>query len=61
MKWPKRKWQIKGQSSVEYLAIGLALALALFVPYGGRPPVAVQLADAVRNFFRAFGYFISLP
>jgi len=45
---------------IEYiLCVSLAL-LTLFLPFGGQPPVAEQLARAIANFFRGFSYLISI-
>jgi hypothetical protein len=54
----------RGQSMVEYIVIGTVLVLALFAPIPGSQPqmsAAQMLADALRQFYRALSYFLSLP
>ena len=50
-----------GQAMVEYAVIASVLAAGLFVAdFDGRTG-AQLMADAVRAFFRALTYFLSLP
>jgi len=50
-----------GQSSIEYLVVCAALALALGVAMANQDSVLWQLAEAFRTAFRKFSYAISLP
>jgi hypothetical protein len=50
----------KGQSMIEYIACLTLAVLTLFIPLGGQPSVAVQLARAVANFFRGFSFLVSI-
>jgi Flp pilus assembly pilin Flp len=47
-----------GHATIEYLVLAALLVLALFA---GDPPVAQELATAVRALFRALSYATSLP
>jgi Flp pilus assembly protein TadG len=54
----------RGQSMIEYTLVCVVLTLALFAPIpGSQPPqsAAQMLADALRQFYRALSYFLSLP
>lgn len=54
----------RGQSMAEYIVICTVLVLALFTPIPGSQPrmsAAQMLADALRQFYRALSYFLSLP
>lgn len=50
-----------GQSSIEYVVVCAALALALGVAMANQDSVLWQLADAFRTLYRKFSYAISLP
>jgi hypothetical protein len=50
----------RGQSMIEYIACVALALLTLFVPIGGEPPVAEQLARAIANFFRGFSFLVSI-
>jgi hypothetical protein len=52
----------RGQSMVEYAVVTGALVAALFVvEVAGGKTAGQLLADAVREFFRALTFFLSLP
>jgi Flp pilus assembly pilin Flp len=54
----------RGQSMVEYAIICTVLTLALFVPIPGsqsQMTAAQMLAHALRQFYSALSYFLSLP
>lgn len=48
----------RGQSMAEYAIVCAAVMVGLFA---GNPSVAQQLAAAVKSFYRALSFFISLP
>jgi hypothetical protein len=50
-----------GQSSIEYLVVCAALALALGVAMANQDSVLWQLAESFRTAFHKFSYAISLP
>lgn len=50
-----------GQSSIEYLVVCAALALALGLAMANQDSVLWQLAEAFRTAYRKFSYAISLP
>jgi len=52
--------QQSGQTLIEALALGLALAIALLVPVGSGRPVAVLLLEAVVGFLRAQSFVLSI-
>jgi hypothetical protein len=52
---------VRGQSSIEYVVVCAALALALGVAMSNEHSVLWQLVDAFRTAFRKFSYAISLP
>jgi Flp pilus assembly pilin Flp len=47
-----------GFAMIEYVIVSGAIVIALFQ---GTPSVAVQLVEAVKSFYRALTFFISLP
>jgi len=49
-----------GQTMIEALALGLALAIALVVPVGSGRPVAVLLLEAIVGFLRAQAFVLSI-
>lgn len=51
----------RGQSSMEYLVVCGALALALGLGMSGQDSVLWQLVHAFGTAFRKFSYAISLP
>jgi len=52
----------RGQAMIEYIVIGGALAVAMFVFRWNNGLTGAQfLAEAVRMFFRNLTYFLSLP
>lgn len=52
---PRRQ---RGQSMTEYAVVCVAVMAGLFA---GNPSVAQQLAAAVKAFYRALSFYISLP
>lgn len=54
-------WHARGQSSMEYLVVCGALALALGLGMSGQDSVLWQLVHAFGTAFRKFSYAISLP
>ncbi len=48
----------KGFALMEYTIVSAAIVIALFQ---GTPSVAVQLVNAVKGFYRALTFTISLP
>lgn len=48
----------RGQSMTEYAIVCAAVGVVLFA---GNPSIAQQLAAAVKAFYRALSYFVSLP
>jgi hypothetical protein len=60
MKRP-RIGRVGGQSSIEYVVVCAALALALGIAMANQDSVLWQLAEAFRTAFRKFSYAISLP
>lgn len=50
----------RGQSMVEYLLIVVLVMLGLFLPIGGNPPVAEQLASAIVTFFQGFSFLVAI-
>jgi hypothetical protein len=57
-RWPNAR--DLGQSMVEYLLIVVLVMLGLFLPIGGNPPVAEQLASAIVSFFQGFSFLVAL-
>ena len=54
-------WQ-RGQSMVEYLVVGAAVAAMFFVPWnGGGDNVIVMMLKAIRTAFAKFLSAVSLP
>lgn len=54
----------RGQSTIEYLIVCVALAAALFVPVPGtQPPQAVGelLAGKIHDLYGSLTFFLSLP
>lgn len=54
----------RGQAMTEYLVIGGALALALFIPVPGSQPsqsVAQMAAGSIHDFYLYLTFFLSLP
>ena len=51
-----------GQAMIEYLLVTGVVAVALFVPvsFADNTSVADYLARAVRSFFRAYSYLVSV-
>lgn len=60
MRLPRIRYSL-GQSSMEYVVVCAALALALGIAMAGQDSALWQLADAFRTAFRKFSYAISLP
>lgn len=56
-----RSWHARGQSSMEYVVVCAALALALGIAMANQDSVLWQLAEAFRTLFHKFSYAISLP
>jgi len=57
-RWPDTR--DRGQSMVEYLLVVVLVMLGLFLPIGGNPPVAEQLANAIVSFFQGFSFLVAL-
>ncbi|MBB5606650.1 MULTISPECIES: hypothetical protein [unclassified Janthinobacterium] len=57
---PHRRLQ-DGQSSMEYVIVCAALAIALGVGMSGDTSVLKQLLEAFRTAYQNFSYAISLP
>lgn len=55
-----RRWS-QGQSSVEFVIVCAALAIALGVGIGADPGVLQQLLAAFKTAYQNFSYAISLP
>lgn len=53
--------QHKGQSTVEYTVVLVALTVALFVPWQNEPSAAARFMDAVRTMYSDISYSLSLP
>jgi hypothetical protein len=51
----------QGQSSIEYVVVCAALAIALGIAMANQDSALWQLADAFRTAFHKFSYAISLP
>ncbi|HUI60949.1 MAG TPA: hypothetical protein VLX90_12030 [Steroidobacteraceae bacterium] len=54
----------RGQGMVEYLVVGTALAVALFVPVPGVQPaqtVGQMLAGRIHDLYYNLTFFLSLP
>jgi hypothetical protein len=54
----------RGQSTIEYMVVCVALAVALFVPVPGtQPPQAAGelLAGKIHDLYRSLTFFLSLP
>jgi mevalonate kinase len=51
----------RGQSSLEYVVVCAALAVALGVGMGSDASVLVQLLDALREAYQRFAFALSLP
>jgi hypothetical protein len=54
-------WHARGQSSLEYVVVCGALALALGLGMSGQRSVLWQLVQAFATAFRKFSFAISLP
>jgi Flp pilus assembly pilin Flp len=50
----------KGQALIEYALCCAVLVVALLVPWGGDDPVVVQLARALRGYFRGISFLLSI-
>ena len=61
MKHPIFRRREGGQATVEYLAVAAGLVAVMFFVQVDGKPLAVVLADTVRQFFVNLTYFISLP
>jgi hypothetical protein len=60
----RRATHQRGQAMTEYLVIGVALALALFIPVPGSQPVesvAQMAAGRIHDFYLYLTFFLSLP
>lgn len=57
----KRIGHMRGQSSMEYVVVCAALAIALGIAMANQDSVLWQLADAFRTAYHKFSYAISLP
>ena len=57
-----RPRNFKGQAMVEYLVVTAVLAVAMFVPSAltDNMPAADYLARAVRSYFRAYSFILSV-
>jgi hypothetical protein len=54
----------RGQSLVEYAVLCVVFGAALFLPIPGSQPsmtAGQMLADALRQFYSALSFFLSLP
>jgi hypothetical protein len=51
----------RGQSSIEYIVVCAALAIALGIAMAGNQSVLWQLLEAFKTAYRNFTYAISLP
>jgi hypothetical protein len=52
----------RGQGTVEYAVIGVALGVALFAPIPGMTQTVGQLlASSVHNLYDSVSFFLSLP
>jgi hypothetical protein len=51
---------LQGQALTEYLICAAVMALALLIPMGESAPVVIQLAKAIRNFYRGFSFLLSI-
>ena len=51
---------VRGQAAVEY-AIVLALTTIVLIAVAENPSVIDELLTAIKNFFRAFSFAISIP
>lgn len=51
----------RGQSSMEFVVVCAALAIALGVGMSGNTSVLEQLLDAFKDAYQDFSYAISLP
>jgi hypothetical protein len=54
----------RGQSMVEYVVLCAVFGLVLFLPVPGSQPsvtAAQMLANALRSFYSAVSFFLSLP
>lgn len=49
-----------GQAIVEYLALALALSIALLVPVGNDRPIARVLLEAIIGYLQAQAFVISI-
>lgn len=58
---PVRMRFSQGQSSIEYVVVCAALAIALGIAMANQDSALWQLADAFRTAFHKFSYAISLP
>jgi hypothetical protein len=54
-------WRASGQSSMEYVVVCAAIALALGIGMRNQDSVLWQLVDAFGTAFRKFSYALSLP
>jgi hypothetical protein len=50
----------RGQAAAEYLVCVSLLAVALLLPAGGEASAAAELAHAIRGFFRACSFLLSI-
>lgn len=57
----RRRIAQTGQSSIEYVIVCAALALALGIGMQGEDSVLVQLLSAFQTAYRRFSFALSLP